>query len=246
MKEATRNIITIAKKELLSYFNSPLAYVLVVIFLIIAMSFAFLFGGLFERGEASLTDSFFFWHPWLFMIFAPALGMRRWSEEQRMGTMELLLTMPLASWHAIVGKFIASAFVLFAALFFTFPIVLTIWYLGDPDNGVIFAGYIASFLLACSFLAITSAVSAFTRSQVVCFVVAVAICLLTIMGGFPPVVDFLNGWGGIGETVASFSVLTHFDELTKGVLIPRDIVFFLSLIGFCLFLTAAVIKSKRA
>lgn len=242
---ALLNIFTILKKELRSYFASPLAYVLIVIFLITAQGFAFVFGGLFERGVASLTDSFFFWHPWLFMVFAPALGMRLWSEEQRLGTMELLLTMPIATWQAIVGKFVAASVVLLLCLVLTFPIWITINYLGEPDNGIIFSGYIASFLLACTFLAITSAVSAFTRSQVVCFVIALALCLLSILGGFAPVVDFLNGLG-FGETVAAFSALTHFDELAKGILVLRDVIFFVSAIAFCLFVTAVAIKSKRA
>ncbi|HUF63184.1 MAG TPA: ABC transporter permease subunit [Verrucomicrobiales bacterium] len=242
---AFSNIVTILKKELRSYFNSPLAYVLIVIFLLAAQGFAFLFGGVFERQEASLTESFFFWHPWLFMVLAPALGMRLWSEEQRLGTMELLLTMPVAPWHAIVGKFLAASVIIFLALALTFPIWMTISYLGKPDHGVIFAGYCASFLLGTSFLAVTSAVSAFTRSQVVAFVIAVAVCLLLILAGFPPVVQFLNEFR-FGEMVAAFGVLTHFNELAKGILVLRDVFFFLSVTGFCLYFTAVVLKSKRA
>ncbi len=242
---AFSNIVTILKKELRSYFNSPLAYVLIVIFLLAAQGFAFLFGGVFERQQASLTESFFFWHPWLFMVLAPALGMRLWSEEQRLGTMELLLTMPVAPWHAILGKFLAASVIIFLALALTFPIWMTISYLGKPDHGVIFAGYCASFLLGTSFLAVTSAVSAFTRSQVVAFVIAVAVCLLLILAGHPPVVQFLNEFR-FGEAVASFGVLTHFDELVKGILVLRDVFFFVSMTGFCLYFTAVVLKSKRA
>ena len=240
-----RNIWTIFKRELASFFYSPLAYVIIKIFLLAVMSFAFLFGFIFERGEASLTDSFFFWHPWILMIVAPALGMRLWSEEQRLGTMELLLTMPIAPWQAIVGKFLASAVVLLIALILTFPIWITISILGDPDHGVIFAGYIASFMVALTFLAVTSGVSALTRSQVVAFIISVAICLLLILVGFPPFVDFFNSMG-LGEFIGSFGVLPHFMELAKGLLNFRDLIYFATAILFCLFTTSVVIKSKRS
>lgn len=246
---AGQNIKTIFKRELKSFFQSPIAYVCIVIFLLISSALAFLFGGLIEGGEASLTGSFFTFHPWIFMIVAPAVGMRLWSEEQRQGTIELMLTMPIAPWHAIVGKFLAASVVLFLALGLTFPVVITVNYLGSPDNGVIFSGYVGSFLLALSCLGVTSVVSAFTRNQVVCLLVSVGVCLFIVLAGYPPVTQFfvdLTDGGMLADTVASFSVMTHFVEFTKGVLVSRDIIFFASFIAFCLFVTSVVLRAKRA
>lgn len=246
---ASRNIRTIFKRELKSFFQSPIAYVCIVIFLMISTSLAFLFGGLIEGGEASLTGSFFTWHPWIFMIVAPAVGMRLWSEEQRQGTIELMLTMPIAPWHAIVGKYLAAGVVLFLALLLSFPVVVTINYLGDPDNGVIFCGFVGSFFLALSCLGVTSVVSAFTRNQVVCLLVSIAICLFAVLAGFPPVTEFLGNLPGgmaLANTVASFGVMTHFAEFTKGILVSRDVIFFISFIVFCLFVTAVALRLKRA
>ncbi|MFV1995169.1 MAG: ABC transporter permease [Verrucomicrobiales bacterium] len=246
---AWQKTMTIYRRELKSYFQSPIAYVCIVIFLLVAQALAFLFGGLIERGEASLTDSFFTFLPWIFMIVAPAVGMRLWSEEQRQGTMELILTMPIAPWQAILGKFLAAAVVLLVAIALTFPVVLTINYLGDPDNGAILCGYLGSYFLALSCLAVTSVVSAFTRNQVVCLLVSVSICLFIVMAGFPPVTRFLGnlpGGASLVDVVASFSVMSHFIESTKGVLVSRDVVFFLSFIFFCLFSTAVVLRMKRA
>lgn len=309
---AFHNIVTITKKELKGYFNSPLAYVLIVVYLLFAMVFTFQFGGLLEIQNASL-GAFFQYQPWLFMIFAPALGMRLWSEEQRLGTMELLMTMPISPWHAIVGKFLAASAVLFVSLALTFPVWITVNWLGNPDNGIIIAAYIATFLSAVTFLAITGVISALTRSQVVCFIIAVTICFAMVVAGFPPIVDLLNStelgellgslrwWilvpflvflvftilsftgslpgfgsrigsflilptalfflfflGGIpplkgvlntlrlGETIAPFSALTHFIEFTKGILVSTDLLYYVSVIGFCLYLTAVVLKTKRA
>ena len=246
---AVDNIKTIFKRELKSFFQSPIAYVCIVIFLLISSALAFLFGGLIERGEASLTDSFFTFHPWIFMIVAPAVGMRLWSEEQRLGTIELILTMPIATWQAILGKYLAAAVVMFVAIFLTFPVVITINYLGNPDNGVIFSGYIGSYLLALSCLGITSVVSAFTRNQVVCLLTSVTICLFIVLAGYPPVTQFLlNLPGGtmLSNTVAAFSLMAHYTEFTKGIFVLRDVLFFGSFIAFCLFVTAVVLRSKRA
>src|SRR5690348_10058765 len=149
------NVKTIAKRELFAYFGSPVAYVFIVIFLLLTGFFTFMLGGFFERGEAALNGSFFMWHPWLYLFLVPAIGMRLWSEERRLGTMELLLTMPITTWQAIVGKFLASWAFLAIALLLTFPIVLTVNYLGHPDNGVIFCGYVGSWLLAGAYLAIS-------------------------------------------------------------------------------------------
>jgi ABC-2 type transport system permease protein len=244
---ACANIWTIAKRELTGFFASPVAYVFIVIFLLLVGFFTFMAGGFFEIGEANLK-SFFVWHPWLYLFLVPAVGMRLWSEERRQGTLELLLTMPITTWQAIVGKFLASWMILGLALFLTFPVVITLNYLGSPDNGVIFGGYCGSLLLAGAYLAITSMTSSMTRNQVVSFIVSVVICLFLIMCGYPPVTNLLVRWAkpGFVDLVTSFSVLTHFEGFQKGVLDSRDLIFFLSIIGFSLFTTGVIIREHRA
>ncbi len=234
------------KKELKSYFSTPLAWVLIVVFLLLSQGFAFLFGGLLERQDASLA-AFFLYVPWIFMVFSPAVGMRLWSEEHRLGTMELLMTMPISPWQAIAGKFLAAATIVFVSLALTFPAWMTINWLGDPDNGTVFSGYIAAFFVGVTFLAVTGVISALTRSMVVSFIVALFICLGMIMSGWPIVVSAIDGWvPGVGQSLAQLSVLTHYNELTKGIVVSSDIIFFLSVIGFCLYLTAVILKTKRA
>jgi len=242
------NIKTITKRELGAYFSSPLAYIFIVIFLLLCGFFTFMVGGFFERGEASLGRPFFDWHPWFYLFLVPAVGMRLWAEERRVGTIELLLTMPITAWQAIVGKFLASWLFLGLALLLTFPIVITVNYLGSPDNGVILSGYIGSWLMAGAYLAISCITSAMTRNQVVSFIVSVVICLFFILAGFPPVIRLLEGWAGswLVDAIASFSVITHFDGFQKGVLDSRDLLFFLSLIGFSLFTTSVVLRGHRA
>jgi ABC-2 type transport system permease protein len=242
------NIKTITKRELSGYFSSPVAYVFIVIFLLLMGFFTFMAGGFFERGQASLDSCFFLWHPWLYLFLVPAVGMRLWAEERRVGTLELLLTMPITAWQAIVGKFLASWIFLLLALALTFPVVITVNYLGSPDNGVIFAGYVGSFLMAGAYLAISCMTSSMTRNQVVSFIVAVVICLFLVLCGFPPVTNLLTRmdkpW--LVDTVASLSVITHFEWFTKGVLDSRDVIFFLSIIGFSLFTTGVILRSHRA
>ncbi len=240
------NIKTIAKRELGGYFASPVAYVFIVIFLLLCGFFTFMLGGFFESREASLR-SFFLWHPWLYLFLVPAIGMRLWSEERRMGTMELLLTMPVTAWQAIVGKFLASWLFLALALVLTFPVIISVNVLGTPDNGVIFCGYIGSFFLAGAYLAVSCLTSAMTRNQVISFIVALVICLLLILAGWPPVTNFLTPWvPWLVKIVSSFSVIPHFDGFQKGVLDSRDFIFFLSVIGFLLFTTGVVIRNLRS
>ena len=240
-------ISTIAKRELSAYFESPVAYVFLVIFLLLAGFFTFTFGGFFERGEASLA-ALFTWLPWLFLFLVPAVGMRLWSEERRLGTIELLLTMPVSAWQAILGKFLASWAFLIIALALTFPIAITVNWLGDPDNGVIASGYIGAALLAGAYLAISSMTSALTRNQVIAFILAVVLCLLLILVGFSPVTDLLSRWASpwFVEAVTRFSVLTHYDGFQKGVLDSRGVLYFLSVIAFTLFATGVVIRNHRA
>jgi ABC-2 type transport system permease protein len=250
MKDTFRHIWTITKRELTSYFNSPVAYVFIVIFLVLIgfFTFSFRLGSFFERGQASLDDSFFVWHPWLYLFLVPAVGMRLWSEERRLGTMELLLTMPITAWQAIVGKFLASWAFLVIALALTFPIVWTVSYLGDADGGAIFSGYVGSALLAGGYLAVTVLTSAMTRNQVISFILSVVVCFFLILAGWEVVTDWLVRWAPdwFVNTVASFSVIPHFLDFQKGVIDMRDTVFFLSLIGLSLFATGVVIRNLRA
>jgi ABC-2 type transport system permease protein len=247
MKGAWSNVWTIAKRELVGYFDSPVAYVFIVIYLLLAGFFTFTFGAFFDRGEASLA-AFFMWMPWLLLFLVPALGMRLWSEERRSGTIELLLTFPVTPWQAILGKFLASWIFIAIAMALTFPVWITVNWLGDPDNGVILAGYIGSWLLAGAYLAVSCLTSAITRNQVVSFILSVVICLGLVVVGFAPVTDLLARWAApwLVEAVAGFSVLTHFDGFQKGVIDSRDFVFFASVIGFALFVTGVILRGHRA
>ena len=242
-----RPILTIVKRELSAYFTSPVAYVFLVIFLLLAGFFTFTAGNFFERGEASLA-AFFGWHPWLYLVVVPAIGMRLWAEERRSGTLELLFTMPITTSQAIIAKFLASWLFLAVALLLTFPALVTVNVLGEPDNGAIFAGYLGSFFLAGAYLAITCMTSAMTRNQVVAFILSVVLCLFLILAGFNPVTDLMVRWESpaLLDTVAAFSVVTHFDGFQRGVIDVRDLVFFLSVIGFALFATGVILRSHRA
>jgi ABC-2 type transport system permease protein len=244
---AYKNIYAIMKRELGGYFTSPVAYVFLVIFLLLTGFFTFTIGNFFERGEASLV-SFFTWHPWLYLFLVPAAGMRLWSEERRLGTLELLLTLPITPWQAIVGKFLASWLFLIIALALTFPVWLTVNYFGSPDNGVIVAGYVGSALLSGAYLAISCMTSAMTRNQVISFIVSVMICLFLILAGYTPVTDLLTRWASpvFVQAIAAFSVMTHFDGFQRGVIDLRDVVFFFSVMGFALFVTGVIIRSNRA
>jgi ABC-2 type transport system permease protein len=208
--------------------------------------FTFMLGGFFERGQATL-DSFFMWHPWIYLFLVPAAGMRLWSEERRLGTLELLFTMPVTPWQAIVGKFIACWAFLILALILTFPLVITVSYLGDADGGAIVSGYIGSALLAGGYLAVTCLTSAFTRNQVISFILSVVVCFFLILAGWEPVTNLLINmemdW--LVNLVASFSVMPHFSGFEKGVLDSRDFIFFASLMGFFLFVTGVILRNLR-
>jgi ABC-2 type transport system permease protein len=245
--DSTANIKAIMKRELGGYFTSPIAYVFLVIFLLLTGFFTFTVGNFFERSEASLV-SFFTWHPWLYLFLVPAVGMRLWSEERRLGTLELLLTLPVTAWQAIVGKFLASWLFLALALALTFPVIITVNWLGNPDNGVIIAGYVGSLLLAGAYLAISCMTSAMTRNQVISFILSVVICLFLILAGYTPVTDLLTRFANpvVTQTIASFSVMTHFEGFQRGVLDTRDVIFFASVIGFALFATGVIIRNQRA
>jgi ABC-2 type transport system permease protein len=247
MSNSIRNIKTIAKRELGGYFASPVAFVFIVIFLLLSGFFTFMVAGFFERGQANL-EAFFAWHPWLYLFLVPAVGMRMWSEERRLGTIELLLTMPVTSSQAIIGKFLAAWAVLALALVFTFPVVMTVNYLGSPDNGVILGSYIGSLLMAGAYLSISAMTSAMTRNQVVSFIVSVVLALFLILAGWPPVTNLLVQWAKpwLVDGVAAFSVMTHFESIQKGVLDSRDILYFVSVMVFSLFTTGVIVRAHRA
>ncbi|MFM1770500.1 MAG: hypothetical protein RJA22_3029 [Verrucomicrobiota bacterium] len=247
MNDAFHNILTIAKREISGYFASPVAYVFIVIFLLLNGFFTFMLGGFFERGEASLV-SFFMWHPWLYLFLVPAVGMRLWSEERRLHTLELLLTMPVTAWQAIVGKFAASWAFLILALALTFPVALTVAYLGDADGGTILAGYLGSALLAGGYLAVTCLTSAMTRNQVISFILSVVVCFFLILAGWEPVTNLLVRWAPdwVVSVVSGFSVMPHFLGFQRGVVDSRDVVFFASVMGFALFSTGVIIRNLRA
>ncbi len=242
-----RNTWIIAKRELRGYFGTPLAYVFIVIFVALTGAFAFYIGALFERGQADL-QSFFSYLPWLYLILVPAIAMRLWADERKTGTIEILMTLPVTVWQAILGKFLAAWAAIGVALFLTFPIWITINVLGDPDNGVIFASYIGSFLMAGAFLAIGSCISALTKNQVIAFVVSATICFLFVMSGAEMVLNFFRLWAPefLVRTIESMSFLTHFEQITKGVIDLSDIVFFFSLIAFWLFANAVIVDQKKA
>ncbi len=242
------NSLTIFKRELKSYFAQPTAYAIIVIFLILSLGFTFTFGNFMRVGDASLEYTFFFWHPWLYMLIAPAVGMKLWADEQRNGTIELLGTFPVSTWSAIVGKFLAASTVTLVALLLTFPIIITVNYLGNPDNGAIFSGYLGSFLVCCTFLAITMLISACTRDQVVCLIVSVTICTLMVLCGYD---DFTRELAkatsaSTVEAIVSFGVWDHFSSLNRGLFRLQDFVWFASFIGLCLLGTSTILSAKRA
>jgi len=240
------NVWIIFKRELAGYFTTPIAYVFLVIFVFLSGMFTFYLGNLFERGQADLLP-FFTFHPWLYLFLIPALAMRLWAEERRGGTIELLLTLPITVAQAVIGKFLAAWMFTAIAIVLTVPLWVTVNYLGDPDNGVVLAGYLGSLLMAGAFLAIGSCMSAITRNQVIAFVLAAVVSLMFVLSGFPLVLDFFGSWAPeiVVQAVSSFSFLSHFDAITKGVLDLRDLVYFLSLIVFWLFATVLVIDVRK-
>jgi len=237
----------IAGRELRSYFATPLAYVFIVIFLAMMGVFTFYLGGFYERGQADLTP-FFNFHPWLYLFLVPAIAMRLWAEERKSGSIELLMTLPVTMWQAVLGKFLAAWLFIAVALALTFPIWLTVNYLGDPDNGVIVAAYLGSLLMAGGFLAIGACISAANRNQVVAFIVTVVICFLFMLAGFPLVLNFFSGWlpTAVLDAISGLSFLTHFNSLSKGVLDIRDVLYFLLVIAAWLYANAIGLDPRKA
>lgn len=241
-----RIIWAIFKREFLGYFITPIAYVFIATFVFLSGIFAFYLGAFLERGQADLLP-FFNFHPWLYLFFIPALAMRLWAEERRSGTIELLLTLPVSLPQAVIGKFLAAWAFAGIALALTFPIWISVNYLGNPDNGVILAGYAGSLLMAGAFLAIGACISALTANQVIAFVVAAVVCLAFVLSGHPIVLDLFSGWAPefFVEAVSSFSFLSHFNAINKGVIDLRDLIYFASLIAFWLFANVLLVNFGR-
>ncbi len=227
------------KREFLGYFRSPVAYVFLVVFLVASVGCAFFLGRFFDANSASL-DRYFEYLPWLFIVFVPAAGMRLWAEERRSGTIELLFTLPVTTLEAVTAKFLAAWAFLCISILLSFPMVLTVAYLGDPDWGILASGYLGIVLMAGSYLAVCSLTSAFTKNQVISFVISVFICFVLVLLGWSVFTDFLGGYlalpSWIVDLISNFSFITHFEGFSKGIIDPKDVVFFLSLAGFCLFL----------
>jgi ABC-2 type transport system permease protein len=238
--------LTIARRELAAYFGAPLAYVFIVIFLALSGGLTFYVGVWLERGRADL-QAFFDWHPWLYLILVPAVGMRLWAEERKSGTIEFLMTLPVTTLNAVLGKFLAAWLFVGIALALTFPMWLTVNYLGPPDNGVILTGYIGSWLMAGSMLAISAAVSALTKNQVIAFVAAAATCFLFLMSGLEMVQSFFQTWAPefLVEAVARLSLLTSFDAIAQGVVDARDLILFASLIATSLLINVILVELNK-
>lgn len=241
-----KGLRAVFRRELLGYFQTPVAYVFIAIFLLVSGLFTFYMGNFFERGKADL-EPFFVWHPWLYLFLIPAITMRLWAEERRSGSIELLMTLPVPVWQLVVGKFLAAWLFTAIALAGSAPIWATVNYLGEPDNGVILAGYLGSLMMAGGYLAIGSCLSALTRNQVIAFVLSVTVCFLFTLTGFPMVINFFSGWlpQVVVETLGLFSFLTNFTDITKGVLEMRSVLYFASLIAFWLYVNIVVLDMKK-
>jgi ABC-2 type transport system permease protein len=237
----------VLRRELASYFATPLAYVFILIFLVCASWFAFSLGGFYERGQADLAP-FFNFHPWLYLFLIPAISMRLWAEERKSGSIELLMTLPITQWQAVLGKFFAAWVFTAIALALTFPMWITVNYLGKPDNGAIFAAYLGSLLLAGGFLAIGSCMSALTRNQVIAFILSVVVSFLFLLMGYPLVTEWVSAIlpQAIVNAIASFSFLTHFESIAKGVIDIRDLLFFAMLMALFLLATAITLDLRKA
>ncbi len=242
-----KGMIPIFKRELYSYFHSPVAYVFIVIFLISSAMCTFLLGNFYRSNQASM-ETFFLFHPWLYLFLIPAIGMRLWAEERRSGTVELLLTLPINMTAAVIGKFLAAWAFIGLALLLTFPMIITTYYLGEPDSGPIVTGYFGSFLMAGAYLAITSCTSALTKNQVISFILSVSVCLVFVLLGWGVMSNILNTlfpvW--LSDLISLFSFTSHFDALRRGVLDFRDLIYFLSVILFMLMVNVVILDSYKS
>jgi ABC-2 type transport system permease protein len=247
MNRFLKNVRAVIKRELAGYFGSPVAYVFIVIFLLLCGFFTFSVSHFYELGQADLR-TFFEWHPWIFLFLIPAVAMRLWADEWRTGTIELMLTLPITLKEVIMGKFLAAWLFIAIGLLLTFPLVLTVLYLGDPDLGAILCAYFGSFLMAGAYLSVGSMTSSFTRNQVISFILSLVICLFLVLAGWSPVTDVLSGWAPawIVDVVSGFSFMPHFASIQRGVLDLRDLAYYLSVIFFMLFVNGVILLNRRA
>jgi gliding motility-associated transport system permease protein len=234
-------------RELASYFATPVAYIFIIIFLMLSGVFTFYIGQFFERGQADLS-AFFNFIPWLYLVLIPSVAMRLWSEERRSGTIELIMTLPVATWQLVLGKFLAAWLFVGLALALTFPLWITVNYLGAPDNGVILGAYLGAWLMAGGFLAVGSCLSALSKNQIIAFILTLVVCFVLVVSGFPIVQDSFSGWAPLWlvDGVSDLSFLTHFTAISRGVIDLRDVVYFVAMIGAWLYATALVIDLKKA
>ena len=239
-------VLAIFKRELLGYFITPVAYVFISLFLLTSGAFSFYISNIYERGQADLV-TFFTWHPWIYLFFIPAITMRLWAEERKASTIEILLTLPIATWKLVTAKFLAAWAFTSISLFLTFPLWITVSYLGDPDHGAIISGYFGSLLMAGGYLAIGSCLSALTKNQIIAFITGITVCFIFTISGFPMVISFFQLWlpQFLLEMISSFSFLTHFEGLTKGVINLNNIVYFVSVILLWLFINTLVLDAKK-
>lgn len=239
-------LLAIIKRELSGYFESPVAYVFMIIFLVMCGFFSFMVSGFYENGQADLR-TFFQWHPWIFLFLIPSVAMRLWSEEKRIGTIELILTLPASLFQLVFGKFFAAWIFIAIALLLTFPIVLTTLYLGAPDFGAIASGYIGSLLLAGAYVSVGCMTSSFTRNQVISFILSVVICIFLVLAGWPPVTNIFSGWAPqwLIETVEGFGFMSHFNSMERGIIDIRDISYFVSVICFMLYINGVALHIRR-
>lgn len=237
----------IMRREFSSFFATPVAYIFIAIFLVMSGVFTFLIGDFYARGQADLL-SFFNFHPWLYLFLVPAISMRTWSEERKSGTIELLMTLPFTTLQIMLGKFFAAWLVLGICLLLTFPLWITVNYLGDPDNGIILSAYMGSWLMSGAFLALGICMSALTKNQIIAFMLAIVISFLFVLAGSPVVLDTLQHWASnlVIDTVASLSFLTHFQDISKGVITLNDALFYLIFIVVCLYAGYVIIEQKKA
>ena len=240
-------VITVYNRELSSFFATPVAYVFITIFLILSGVFTFFIGSFYERGQADLLP-FFNFHPWLYLFLVPAIAMRIWSEERKSGSIELLMTLPISTLQVVLGKFLAAWSVLGLSLLLTFPLWITVNYLGSPDNGVIIAAYFGSWLMAGAYLAIGMCMSALTKNQIIAFILAVVLCFVFVVSGSNIMLDSFKDWapGIVVDTIASFSFLTHFEAMSKGVIALNDVGYYLIAIIVWLYASLLIIEHKKA
>jgi ABC-2 type transport system permease protein len=234
------------KRELKSYFTTPLAYVFLVIFLFFAGYLTFR-EGFYEARQADLQP-FFMNLPLLFVFMVPSTAMRLWAEERKVGSIELLFTLPVTITQAVLGKFLAAWVFLGIALAMTFPIVITVAYLGNPDPGLIATGYLGSFLMAGGFLAIGGFFSALSKNQVIAFVLSVVACGVLVFAGMPTTLNYLSSFlpGGLVSAIAGLSFQEHFESIQKGILQFKDVAYFIILIAGWIAACTVILDERKA